>query len=318
MMHEVSYYPFASGQYSTAPGLHKLGVDFGNGAVDQAIFQVDKDYKNFWKNKENCRQENIHKYYQRKDESSTSIQLVNRFLLHQLLNTYPQYFSQQEEHGYFRFTNQLTNTTFCFDKQHQLTESSIYLSLMDALISQVPEDIAIWQKAGNEEYLSTIHLCSPNHWSPGEKISQPFSVVHAPVADMDTMRRRYQPMLKSLIRGGTFVRFAWGLGTDNRLNHHPEPPPGCDAKEWEGRSFDTANPQLFVRTERQTLTGFPQAEAVLFTIRTYFTDVQQLSAAHLKGLIYSVQSMSEESLCYKGLQKDKNLILEWLSKLSNK
>lgn len=310
----IRYYPF-EGKYSTAPGLHPLSADFGNGAHDQRIFQLDEGYTKIMQNKQRCRQENIRKYYQYHEEKLESLRQIQTFVIEQLLATYPEYFQLIKEPRQLRLTNQLTRTSVCYDDHHTLTQASPYLSLLDALADQIPEDVAIWQRAGDQDYLSTIHLCAPNHWSPAAKVGQPFGSVHAPVAGMEAMRRRYQPMLKSLIKGGSYVRFAWGLGTDNRLNHHPEPPADYAPEAWQGRNFDPAHPQLFVRIERQTLTGFPAADAVLFTIRTYFLEVRALPATHLNSLIRSLQGMSAETLAYKGLRQDQEKILHWLAHL---
>lgn len=311
----MSYYPFANGQYTTAPGLHKLGTDFGNGKADQVIFQLDEEYPLYWQNKVNCRKENIHKYYQRMHEQTATLDTINQFILQQLLVSYPQHFHLEQTKDVSYFTNHLVGKTFSFNTHQQLTDQKDYTSLLDALVSQVPEDVAVWQMEEEQDYLSTIHLCAPNHWSPEDKIGKPFSAVHEPVADMEVLRARYQPMLKRLIQGGSYVRFAWGLGTDTRLNHHPEPPPDIDKMQWQGRQFDPDHPELYVRVERQTLTGFPEVQAVLFTIRTYFINVVQLSQEQRAALQQALCSMSEDALRYKGLYEQHDQIIRWIEML---
>ena len=122
-------------------------------------------------------------------------------------------------------------------------------------------------------------------------------------------------MVQAMIERGPYVRFAWGLSTDSRLNHHPQPPAGIDAQTWQGRHFDLNAPRLFLRLERQILWGFPTANAALFTIRTYFRDCATLrSDANLcTKLCAAIESMNAESLHYKGLFQSKPPILEWLT-----
>lgn len=311
----MSYFPFANGQYTTAPGLHKLGTDFGRGKADQVIFQIDEEYPLYWQNKVNCRRENIRKYYQRNCEQPTTLRKINQFILQQLTASYPQHFHLEEEEEVSVFTNHLTGKSFSFDVHQQLIDQQGYISLFDALASQVPEDLAVWQVQAEQDYLATIHLCAPNHWSPADKIGKPFAAVHEPVAGMEALRARYQPMLKRLVQAGSYVRFAWGLGTDNRLNHHPVPPSGVDPMQWRGRQFDPDHPELYVRVERQTLTGFPEAQAVLFTIRTYFLNVVQLSREQSAVLLQSIRSMSEDVLRYKGLYEQRDQIMHWIEML---
>lgn len=306
------YFPFATRQYSTAPGLHRLGTDFGNGLADNRIFQLDEQWQIYRNNKETCRKENPEKYYCRQDERIESRSRVCQFIINQLLKNYPSLFNQEQDGKAHEFRNRLSEETIRFDQAGNLLYPDHYTDLLDALAFQIQEDFAIWQKKCDKDWMSTIHLSAPNHWAPSEKIGRPFSSVHQPVADMGRMRKRYQPMLKSLMKGGSFVRFAWGLSTDTRLNHHSVPPPGTDPHAWEGRSFNPDHPILFVRTERQTLTGFPEEEAVLFTIRTYFENVNSLNATQKFQLRQALKSMSQDTLEYKGLARDYDKLLSYL------
>ena len=278
------YFPYASGKYSTAPGLHKLGQMFGNGEADRKVFQLDENWSLFRSNKEACREENLEKYVCFQNEKPESLKRICDFIVSCLLKEYPAFFTLSREDGVNIFQNRISGEKIRFGDDGQLSTPLQYRNLLDALAMQFQEDLAIWQMEGDQDWMSNIHLCAPNHWAPAAKVGKPFSEVHLPVAGMEAMRARYQPMLRSLLRGGTYVRFAWGLSTDMRLNHHPEAPADHDPLDWEGRAFDPAKPKLFVRTERQTLTGVPQVQAVLFTIRTYFEDVQSLTQAQQNQL----------------------------------
>jgi len=191
-----------------------------------------------------------------------------------------------------------------------------YNHLLDALACQVQEDISVIQRDNNNKsILSAVHLCFPNHWSAEAKINKDFISIHEPVPGFDKIGRQSEAMVNTIINKGPFVRFAWGLGTDNRLNHHPESPPGQNSEDWQGRRFDANSPNLYLRIERQALWGLPECDAALFTIRTYFTDCKLLKKdwAKTQKLISAISSMSEAALCYKGLQQDKNSILDYLS-----
>ncbi|MEQ9437545.1 MAG: DUF3445 domain-containing protein [Cyclobacteriaceae bacterium] len=309
----AQYRPFASGRYTIAPGLHALTTDFGNGPADQYIFQLDEAYPDFIANKAACRREGMQKYYVQARERPDTLRAITRFIAQRLAEDYPEHCALQKTGDVYELTNRLRGLRIRWDNDGQLLNNKVYASLWDALADQVPEDLALWQTVGEEDYLSTIHLCAPNHWAPADKVGKPFSLVHQPVAEMETLRRRYLPMLRSLLKPNTWVRFAWGLGTDTRLNHHPQAPSGLAPEAWSGRSFEPADPQLFVRIERQTLTGFPEVGAVLFTIRTYFEDVQQLSFTERQALAQAVETMSEATLRYKGLFEQREQILAWLT-----
>ena len=110
------------------------------------------------------------------------------------------------------------------------------------------------------------------------------------------------------------VRFVWGITTDARLNHHPQPPAGTAPQEWIRPPFDPGCPNAFVRVERQTIWGFPKQSASLFTIRTYLTDCHEIRKDRSKreDLCSAIESMSPASLIYKGLDRDGNALLRWL------
>ncbi len=188
-----------------------------------------------------------------------------------------------------------------------------YTSALDALACQIQEDLAVvCRRADGSDGLAAVHLCSPNHWAAEEKIGRHFAQVHAPVAGMGLLNQRSADLIRAMIERGPYVRFAWGLGTDTRLNHHPEPPPGIPPADWQGRHFDPEHPRLFVRVERQVLWGFPQQEAALFTIRTYFRDCARLTPQERTQLRLAISSMTPQTLAYKGLAAHHDPILEWL------
>jgi hypothetical protein len=101
------------------------------------------------------------------------------------------------------------------------------------------------------------------------------------------------------------VRFVWGVETDARLNHHPEPPPGVSESDWQGRAFGTpeAPSPFFLRVERQALWGLPEVSTTVFTIRVSFIEGQEILAhpeerARLRAALLS---MSPEARRYKGV-----------------
>lgn len=303
------------GKYEVSPGLKPLGTDCGMGASDKLIFQIGNEVEHFLENKQACRNENLQKYFCTYQDDLSTMHAVNDFIVEMLVNDYPDYFHISTTQDYRVLHCNLTGEEIKLSPDYQLIDSLKYISLFDALCAQVPEDMAVWQVKENTDWLAALHICAPNHWAPQEKIGRNFSDFHAPVPGLEGLRKRYFPMLQSITDKGSFVRFTWGLSTDCHLNHHPIPPPSIDKNHWQGRSFNPYHPELYIRTERQTLTGFQDENAVLFTIRTYFTNVASLSGEELEALASAIQSMSPASLVYKGLDKSKDEILEWLNTL---
>jgi len=282
----IRYFPTC---YSTAPRLQPLGAGL--------VFELDDQFPHYHQAKCTARAENLAKYYQTHDLSPAIIRAVRDFWVGRLLVEYPQGFTRYGEQLHCHWTGMVVDLT--------------HPEVLDTLALQVQEDLAVvCVPEQGPDWLAAIHLCFPNYWAAEAKIGRRFIEIHDTVPGMAWMTKAVPRLLESLVSGGPWVRFGWGLATDNRLNHHPEPPPGVAVTDWQGRRFDPAQPELYLRVERQVLWGLPEVRAFVFTIRTYLTAVADLSFDQRAQLAEAVQTMSPASRQYKGL--DDPQILAWL------
>lgn len=316
------YFPLSSGQYVIKPGFYRLDNNFGNGAADRRLFQLDGQFAGYRQVKQQARREDLDKYRCVTAEGAALAPVLNLFLIDRLCSEYPGYFRLfQTEEGQ-RLDCRLSGESLQFTHDgHYLDCHSTspgntppYRDGLDALALQVQEDLALVDLRGEQDRLCTIHLCQPNHWDPREKIGGDFAWIHQPVPDMARINARAAQLLQACLQQGPFVRFAWGIATDERLNHHPAPPPGTDRQQWQGRAFDPANPAAWLRVERQVLHGLPQINAVLFTIRTYHTPLTRLSMNEQQLLYQAIAGMEPHHRHYKGLV-DPAPLLSWLHAL---
>ncbi len=314
------YFPLANGRYEVKPGLMPFGVDLGNRA-DQQVFQIDDSKAEFRQFKLLARTERLSKYYQTCDYPPLVASAIAQLIVDRLTQEHPHYFHYQK--GTINLHNQLTGETLIFDPQWQLqqVEGSIlppYASALDALAMQIQEDLAVVSRAADgSNWLSAIHVCYPNHWAAEEKIGKNFASVHQPVAGMEKINQRAAMIVNTMIDHRPTLRFGWGLSTDTRLNHHPQPPPDISDRQWYGRQFNPNNPRLYLRIERQVIWGLPEVNAALFVIRTYFRDcclIKRDPRLQAK-LIAAIASMTSDSLIYKGLADSKDHILAWLKQV---
>lgn len=321
------YFPLSNGRYEVKPGLIPFGSDLGNGEADRQVFQIDGNFAHYRQAKLLARAERLSKYYQTYNYSPKIAGAIARLLIRRLTQEHPHHFhTKQLADGNLAFHSQLTGETLYLDADWQLQQvqtdskpiSPSYASTLDALATQVQEDLAVvCRSADGSNWMSAIHLCYPNYWAAEEKIGKDFATVHAPVAGMEKINRRADAIVHTMIVREPMVRFAWGLSTDTRLNHHPEAPPNVPVSEWQGRHCDREHPQIYLRIERQVIWGLPEYEAALFTIRTYFRDCAAIKKDPvLRSKLYSaIQSMRPKSLVYKGLVESKASILAWLDEV---
>ena len=316
----AQYFPPAKGKYEVAPGLASLGTDFGNGAVDGAVFQLDRMFRGYREAKLRSRAERLEKYHCLADYDPKVAAAVAEFIARRLAQEHPGWFRLKSN----RLDCRLTGETLVFDRGWQLADARAagdppqpgYVSALDALACQIQEDLAVMKVAQDGVARAcALHLCFPNYWAPEDKIGRDFAAVHHPVPGLDRISQRSPALIRAANHEGPFVRFAWGLTTDDRLNHHPATPPDWPNDHWQGRQFDPAAPRLFLRVERQVLWGLPDVDAFLFTIRTFLTDCTQLGAepARRQALVQALSSMNADSLAYKGLTASHRDIAKWLT-----
>jgi dimethylamine monooxygenase subunit A len=318
------YFPVSQGRYEVKPGLRPLGWDFGNGEADKQVFQIDSNFAHYLQMKQKARSEKLSKYYQTCNYAPSVASAIAQLIITRLIQEHPQHFHlQQLATNTLIFHSQLTQETFYLDAEFELilgvgNLKSSYASTLDALAVQIQEDLTVVSRGSDgNNWLSAVHLCFPNHWSASEKIGKDFATVHEPVPGMEKINRRSGAMVNTMIMREPMVRFAWGLSTDTRLNHHLEAPPNIPIREWDGRHFDFYNPRLYLRIERQVIWGLPEYDATLFTIRTYFRDCREMKKDMIlrSQLVAALESMTAESLVYKGLVESKDSILAWLNQV---
>jgi hypothetical protein len=309
------YFPITRGLYEVAPGLKPLGTDFGNGTLDARVFQIDSEFPRFRRNKMVCRQERLGKYFQQAHLTPEVEAALVAWMINRLTTEYPGTFVNDAKQILCRHTGEEISLN---DRFELLPDSKLgvkYHSAFDALANQVAEDICLVKLDGSRNWLAAAHLCSPSHWAVEDKIGKSFAAIHDPVPGIGAINRNSAQLVEAMIHRGPFVRFVWGIGTDDRLNHHPQSPAGVDPAEWKGRCFDPQNPELFLRVERQVIWGLPAVGAAAFVIRVSHLqgDLIRSNPAERDQLISALNSMSLESRRYKGVESTVEAMVAWLN-----
>jgi len=271
-----------------APALRTLGTDFGNGAEDGKIFQLDSEFDRYHLNKESVLPE---RHFLEVDDPAVPQFELGLWMAGTLVREHPLHFGLGD------------GCLVC-----ALTGSRIPLATvtLGQLGLEVQEDFAVVSGVDRLEYL---HISSPSGWAPEEKIGRSFLEVHSPVPDFDPVRSAATGILRGCIERGPFVRFGWAVEEDDRLNRHPK-------SHWaEGagnHNFDSGT--LCLRTERQVIFGFREWNAFLFTIRVGHVREADFRAnvGLIDPLLKGLDSMSADSRRYKGLTKSFDRVIEIL------
>jgi Protein of unknown function (DUF3445) len=180
--------------------------------------------------------------------------------------------------------------------------------LWDFLALAVQEDLVIMRDDGDAGVSELMHVCFPSHWNPAERVGQSLFGLHEPVANNELLLKASKNTLQAMVSKGPFVRFVWSLNSTDELNLNPafhthgrKKPLGDDPSQW------------FFRVERQTTFAMPELNRALFTIRIFVAPLPNVLTDERKNLLArSVVSMDEKLLGYKGLVKQKEMLLEYL------
>lgn len=294
MVSAITYLPFLHGRYDIAPGLSRLGRDFGNGRADRLHFQFDDRRTHYLAAKKTSFERAPREHYATHCFDEPVRQVVCHWIAKQLAEEHPECFAM------------INDGTLQPSDAAPISLSNPSVDAFHALAMQVQEDLAVICVDDDRDWMSAIHLCLPNHWSAAQKIGGSFFEVHQPVAGIEPINRRASEFARVMMNATNgLVRFAWGIATDDRLAHPPNDP-------LPARVFDRSRPAAWVRVERQTIRGFPHVRTALFTIRTYLVAVASLSRAQKSALASAVRSMTPPSLQYKGLACWRDDLLEWL------
>jgi len=324
----LRYIPLNNKAFEFNAGLRRLQPENSHKDRGQRLIQIDRFWPHYRAEKIRARQEQLDKYVCSRDLSSAASSRVTAFLLGYLSQTWPQQFKLVNDGQTARLDCLLSGEILYFDQALKLTQVTTtspgvepaYINALDALGCQIQEDLAICEYRQNNNYISWLHLCLPNHWAATDKVGQDFISAHAPVPGMDRINRQSEALIETLVRKGPFERFTWGLATDTRLNHHPQAPAQNVAdqhtQDWHGRCFNSNDPQLYLRVERQVTVGLPDVRAFIFLIRTYLYDITSLDRQQLQQLSNSLTTMSPDIQAYKGLSDNATDIMHWLNELA--
>ncbi|GGL80822.1 hypothetical protein GCM10010840_18280 [Deinococcus aerolatus] len=323
------YRPFLNGMYTVSAGLFRLGAASTgqaipwreNGAPESHTFALDDHYERFVVSKWAAHRRALHEYAGEANLSPDLRAAALNFTARTLA---------AESDGAMTwdgqtFGNRLLGWEARLDPRHggltSLRRFDAPLAglrsdleprgALDFLGLNAPEDLAIIAREPQtgRDWLAATHVLSPERWDPRDKLGRDFVAVHVPVAGSGPMNATAPRLVEAVIGRGPFVRFAWGITGDGRLDHHPAAPGGERLA-----SFDPD--RTFVRVERQTLTGFPAAHGALFTIRPYVypLHVAVRVPAHAQALAAALRTMTPDQQIYKGLRAILPELLIWLDR----
>lgn len=165
--------------------------------------------------------------------------------------------------------------------------------IMPWLAVRIAEDLCILTKdAVGQLRLTAATVCFPNRWRMSEKIGATMLETHSPVPDYaDGIGVTVDRFLDRLRPGRFYARSNWGVVGSTEL-FTPDPTPPIDP---------LGLGPAFIRREDQTFARLPQSEAIVFSIRTSFVAVADLSPEERHDLTDWLAPLSADWRRYKSI-----------------
>jgi dimethylamine monooxygenase subunit A len=313
-----AYFPFENGRYEVRAGLFRLGAQPVHGRVESHLFSFDRTYPAFIAAKVGARTRGLHQSYLQAALSPQLREAAVQVALEQI---------ESDSGGAITWDGRrLSNVWLGWSAALDLTTGAVGemqrrpvplahliaetqpIDALDFLAMNVQEDVSILARDPDTgaAWLAALHVLLPERWDPRDKIGRDFVAVHAPVAGSGPMNASAPKLVEAVVTRGPFLRFVWGVTDSDQLDHHPAAP------RHQPRPFDPAH--ALVRVERQTLSGCPDAQGALFTIRPYLYPLAQIAAEPERAgqLVRALEGMTPDQLAYKSMADLAPPLLAWL------
>jgi hypothetical protein len=241
------------------------------------IFQFDGHFSKFRENKELCRKERLNKYYQ---DMGYSKKDFTEYILNVWESENQEEFRVQRGDDKIVVTCKLTKEILVFDKEYNYLQDEgktdfKYVDEVDAISMQVPEDIILQRMRDDyDDYIGSIHLCAANDWSAEKSINQSMKFVHKKVPYIKKVISSDRNIVRSILKNNNVFERTGAVNfyTESFINKHPD----NNIEEKSISRLLDGEGSLFLRFERQTITPI-KGEYFIFTIRTYFSDIKELT-----------------------------------------
>lgn len=174
----------------------------------------------------------------------------------------------------------------------------------------IPEDLVLMRRDETGWRLVAASLCFPASWSLKDKFSKSLERVHRPVPIGDQMSQRIRRIFDHINPDIPVWRTNWSLSDDNRMRQERR-------EAGRGERRKKISPDVFFRTELQTLHRLPESRDILFTISTKIRPIKALAndetgRRKLAVLHRQYLDMNDNERDYKGINRNADGLLAWL------
>ena len=162
----------------------------------------------------------------------------------------------------------------------------------------IEDDVVIMHRGK----LEACFVAFPSSWNAGEKVGKTLNELHEPIADNEALLRASEGIMRAMSSGQSFHRYTWGISSLSGYSNHPS---------YERPDFDSLDDLTFRVEHERTATVIKNTTAV-FLIHVDVYPLKEVLKTDFGLIKESIDSMSDNVLEYKNLNKVKGLMSEYI------
>ena len=162
----------------------------------------------------------------------------------------------------------------------------------------IEDDVVIMHRGK----LEACFVAFPSSWNAGEKVGKTLNELHEPIADNEALVRASEGIMRAMSSGQSFHRYTWGISSLSGYSNHPS---------YERPDFDSLDDLTFRVEHERTATVIKDTTAV-FLIHVDIYPLKEVLKTDFGLIKDSIDSMSDNVLEYKNLNKVKELMSEYI------
>lgn len=238
-------------------------------------------------------------------------------IMERLSHDYPQWFSLARDGESWRWTNRALGIeqTFRFGDA-----STLPYGPLEYVMRQTQGDMILLDQRDGDLFMDAGVLTSPADWSLAFDLGMSFKQWHAPVPlahELGVFERALRYLL-AVQPGRPVLRLNWALTVNPRLDTSPE-----TFHEW-GADRGRVTPGnvgriMHLRVELQWLARLPRSNALMFSIRTYLCNLEDVTRNPVwaRRLYRVLRDLPDAIVEYKGMRSYRAVLLDWLSQFDD-
>ena len=305
-------FPFAEDSYMYSVNMepHVLGA---KNTVYESLIDVDEHYVSEMEDRALVLKEDPLRYQALPHMMAAQWDTLE-LLMEQQAAGYPDHFTLIRNGDQWRWINRPLGIDDSFTFGDPTT---LPMEPLEYITRQAQGDFCIVDQRDNNLWMDAGMVTTQADWSLDFDIGMNFMEWHGPVplAHQIGVFDRALKFLLNLQQGKPTRRFNWTMTINPRLDTSPE-----NYHKW-GTDRMTVTPEnvgekVHLRVELQTLWRLPRSNAILFVIRCYLINMEELVTVPKWARRFHrvLKTLPPELVDYKGLTRYRDMTIDWLAK----